>query len=237
MEKHLVHNVKEIYGKKYFVYELLFPNKKRYFGITSKIPKRRWDNGNGYKYQPVYKPICDFGWDNIKHNILYSNLSFLDAQNKEKELIKKYQTFKEQYGYNIETGGFNGEVNKVSKIKVAQYSLDGKLIEIFDSYSDAERKTKIKGNNISMCIKNGKTAGGYQWRKEDSEFVKEIPPYNTFNKNGKAKEIIQILDGEEIKNWSSLTEAAKFIRRSTSSLLYSLKNGTKCAGYNWKYKE
>lgn len=35
-------------GKKYIVYVHIFPNGKKYFGITSKAPNQRWENGKGY---------------------------------------------------------------------------------------------------------------------------------------------------------------------------------------------
>ena len=40
--------------KKWIVYVHIFPNGKLYFGITSKKPNARWENGNGYSdNQPV----------------------------------------------------------------------------------------------------------------------------------------------------------------------------------------
>ena len=35
----------------------IFPNGKRYIGITSRKPTERWHNGKGYKKQFVYKAI------------------------------------------------------------------------------------------------------------------------------------------------------------------------------------
>lgn len=42
-------------NKKFCVYEHLFPNGKRYIGITSKNLEARWENGNGYHQK---KPTC-----------------------------------------------------------------------------------------------------------------------------------------------------------------------------------
>ena len=41
----------------YYVYELIFPNGKRYIRLTGQKPESRWKNGRGYKSQLVYKPI------------------------------------------------------------------------------------------------------------------------------------------------------------------------------------
>ena len=37
--------------KNYVVYCHIFPNKKRYVGITSQKPEYRWNNGKGYRTQ------------------------------------------------------------------------------------------------------------------------------------------------------------------------------------------
>ena len=52
------------------------------------------------------------------------------------------------------------------KIKVAQYSLEGKLLNVFDSIMQAEKVTQINNGNISAVIRGkGKTAGGYMWKR------------------------------------------------------------------------
>jgi transcriptional regulator with XRE-family HTH domain len=98
-------------NKKFCVYEHLFPNGKRYIGITSKKPNARWENGRGYSesHQNVmYKAIQKYGWDNIQHNILFENLTFEEAKQKEIELIKQYHTYvhdENSMGYNMTLGG------------------------------------------------------------------------------------------------------------------------------------
>lgn len=53
--------------RKYIVYIHIFPNGKRYVGLTTQDVDSRWRNGEGYKHQFVYKPIKKYGWNNIKH--------------------------------------------------------------------------------------------------------------------------------------------------------------------------
>lgn len=68
---------------------------------------QRWGNkGNGYKNQPVYDAILEFGWENIKHYILEENLNLVDAQILEKEYIIKYNSIEK--GYNVSEGGGAG---------------------------------------------------------------------------------------------------------------------------------
>ena len=84
----------------------IVPNKRRYIGITHQKPERRWRGGMHYSYNKrFFSVIVQYGWDNIKHEILYENLTKEEAEQKEKELIKKYKTNQEEYGYNMTSGG------------------------------------------------------------------------------------------------------------------------------------
>lgn len=52
-----------------------------------------------------------------------------------------------------------------TKVPVAQYTLDGKLIKIFPSYTQAGKETGIRNGNISLAARGKRhTAGGYIWR-------------------------------------------------------------------------
>lgn len=78
-------------------------NNKCYVGI-SKNPKKRWNNGLGYKEQyKFYNAIKKYGWDSFKHIILMQNLTLEQAWQKEKEYIKKYNSIED--GYNVSEGG------------------------------------------------------------------------------------------------------------------------------------
>lgn len=92
-------------------------NGKRYIGITSRSPEKRWGkNGNEYitNKQPAFaRAIQKYGWDNFSHVILFDGLSKTDACEKEIELIEKYKTnctkYKNpSYGYNMSDGGQSG---------------------------------------------------------------------------------------------------------------------------------
>lgn len=105
----------------YIVYMHRFPNGKVYIGITSKKPEDRWENGRGYQTQNVYKAILKYGWDNIEHIILFSDLSRKDAEKKEIELISLYRSADPKYGYNIDLGGnCAGKHSKQTCKKISQ---------------------------------------------------------------------------------------------------------------------
>lgn len=93
--------------KKYYVYKHTFPNNKVYIGITRQEPEKRWKNGLGYNaHQPIMKrAIKKYGWQNIKHEILFENLTKEQACKKEIELITLYDSTNKQKGYNVSQGG------------------------------------------------------------------------------------------------------------------------------------
>lgn len=94
------------------VYIHIFPNNKRYVGITGQALSARWRvNGNGYKPQRfMYKAIKKYGWENIKHVIVAEKLSASEAGELEKKLIARYNTTDPDYGYNQSTGGENSPI-------------------------------------------------------------------------------------------------------------------------------
>lgn len=88
-------------------------NGKRYVGITSMPPKRRWANGRGYRSNRLfYRAIQKYGWDGFAHEILESGLTKQSAYEKEIALIQSMQLTDPKYGYNLDRGG-NGS-NRVT---------------------------------------------------------------------------------------------------------------------------
>ena len=91
--------------KDYCVYKHETPNGKVYIGQTCKKPNERWSNGYGYKGQVFYNAVLKYGWENIKHEILFEGLSKEEADEKEIEMIAFYNSCNSKYGYNISFGG------------------------------------------------------------------------------------------------------------------------------------
>lgn len=81
-------------------------NNKAYIGTTQQNPKRRWQNGYGYKNNShFWRAIEKYGWNNFEHIIFADYLSQNDASHIEKLLISLYNTTNHEYGYNISAGG------------------------------------------------------------------------------------------------------------------------------------
>ena len=64
--------------KRFYLYRHTTPSGKIYIGITCQKPENRWNNGGGYfnaVKTPLKSSIIKYGWENIKHEILFSNLT------------------------------------------------------------------------------------------------------------------------------------------------------------------
>lgn len=109
--------------KKYCVY--IHTNKlngKKYIGQTCcKNPNERWANGKGYNSnEHFYRAIKKYGWDNFEHEIIYQNLTHEEANEIECELINKYNTLNEKFGYNKKEGGSYGSHTEETKKKISK---------------------------------------------------------------------------------------------------------------------
>lgn len=93
----------------YKVYMHTCPNNKVYVGLTRQPIEKRWGKGKNYQNTPYfYNAIKKYGWDNIKHEVLFENLTKQEAEQKEIELIALYNSSNRNFGYNIERGGKAG---------------------------------------------------------------------------------------------------------------------------------
>ena len=104
--------------KKYSVYVHTFPNGKKYVGVTCLPVNARWCNGKGYdNHKKMSEAIKEFGWENVKHEIVSEKLTQTEASEKEKELIKELRTTEDDYGYNSSVGGVYNKKFAVEETK------------------------------------------------------------------------------------------------------------------------
>lgn len=106
--------------KEYCVYKHTTPNGKVYIGQTKQSPKYRWQNGEGYRNQIFYYAIKKYGWNNIKHEILFENLTKEEADKIEIELIDIYNSTNSKYGYNKDLGGSSHSEETGKKISMSK---------------------------------------------------------------------------------------------------------------------
>lgn len=94
--------------RNYKVYMHTVPNGKKYVGITKQDVKKRWLCGRGYTGNSrFYAAIQKFGWDNIKHEVLFDNLTQEEAYKLEIEMIALNESNNPSFGYNQTAGGAN----------------------------------------------------------------------------------------------------------------------------------
>lgn len=97
-------------------------NGKKYIGQTKMKPEERWGS-KGHRYRECthfFNAIKKWGFDNFEHEIVYSGLSHIEANEKEQELIELYNTRNLKYGYNLREGGSNGGLSEESKRKLSE---------------------------------------------------------------------------------------------------------------------
>jgi len=204
--------------RKYTLYCHRTPENKAYIGITSLLPKHRWNSGHGYTGSKFGNAVEEFGWSNIESHILFENLSKDDACRLEILLIKMFDTTNDEFGYNVSSGG---EVNYHSlevREKISK-KVSGKLNGMYGSNQSGEnnpmygvtpwnkgipRTDEVK-NKISQKMK-GRYVGG---------------------KNPNAKAVECITTG---KTFPSIVDAANYYNVSKDCIGANCRGRTKSAG-------
>lgn len=232
----------------YIVYIHTTPNGKRYVGITSQKPTARFQNGLGYKKSlRFYGAIQKYGWENIRHNILFENLSKEEAEKKEIELIALYKSNNRKYGYNIANGGNTiGTLAQETKNKLALAHIGTKAsAETRKKQSERHIKENLSADTLQ------KMRESHIGKKKSTDEKIKIGNSNRGKKNTplsikkminakrhKAKPFIQYTkDGTCVKEYSSLSAYERETGRNKRQIGRCLKGECETAyGYIWKYK-
>lgn len=180
-------------------------------------------------------------------------LTIDELNEKETYYIKKFDSYKN--GYNMSFGGDSvsgysrpsGKDCPNSK-KVCQIRLDGKLIKIWDSATEASNELNISLSSMSnVCNnkkrrKNGdvaKTAGGYVWVFEkDYDQCKDYSVNRPKQNMGHgSKEVLLLSDsGDIIQEFYSINYAAEELGMSVESVRQTCMHKYKKPRYNLVFK-
>lgn len=215
----------------YKVYCHIFPNKKMYIGITQQDVYKRWKRGKGYEKQKcVYSAIKKYGWDNIKHIILFDNLTKNEAETKEIELIRIFKTNNRCFGYNIANGGnCSGTVSDETKAKISK-AHKGK--HYYQGYWKGKKLSDEHRKKLSLSHKGQKSIITETTKKKISKTLQghEVT-YETRKKI--AKPVICIETG---KIYYSAREASKQtnVQYKNISSVCNKKRKT-AGGYHWEF--
>lgn len=249
-------------SKEFMVYRHISPSNKVYVGITCQQANHRWKRGKGYPANCYFTHAIEkYGWDNIKHEILFSHLKESDAKMIEIDLIFYYK--KNGICYNITDGGegvvglhnlvSQGTKDKISHTLKGKYS--GRNSPNYGKHLSDETKRKMsesqKGEKNGfyhkrhseesirkMSIAHSMHKCSEETKKKHSEIMKS-ERVQEMRKKKIMKPVYQIdrISGEIIKEWESATTAAKELGLSQgyiNNVLRGLRNH--CGGFCWKYK-
>jgi hypothetical protein len=204
--------------------------------------------------QHLRRSIKKFGFDAFEVVEVFDTAETIKELNeKESYYICLFDSYKN--GYNQSFGGDSvsgyerpkGKECKNSK-RVCQISLDGKLIKIWDSATEATYKLGINPSSLSnVCRgkkrrKNGdiaKTAGGFVW-----VFEKDYDPCKDYSINrprqnmGHSAKIVLLLsnDGDVVKEFYSINEAARELEIAVESVRKICQHKIKNPRYKLMYK-
>lgn len=197
----------------YCVYKHTCPNGKAYIGITSRPPKSRWKSGYGYESNKhFFNAIRVFGWQNIKHEVLYSGLSKEEACAAEIELISKLDTTNPEKGYNHSSGGEGGAAGVACSVEHRRRLRDA-------MFASERHKEAVK--------RNGMARRGIALTDECKKKLSE----------SHSKHIIMQYDknGTLINCFNNSYDAANALGLSRSTITYACNGRLKTAGgYVWK---
>lgn len=193
-------------------------NGKMYVGITSRSTQARWGkNGAGYKESPKFwRAIQKYGWDNFEHEIIAEHLSEREAKNFEKILIKHGNLQNDQFGYNMSAGG-----DGVIGVPVTDETRE-KMRRAYYNMSE-ESKRKFRENRFG--IKLSESHKNHIREAVMGKGTKKVCQYS--------------LEGEFIKEWDSLTEAAnqEDIQLSDISSCCHRTRKRQAGGYQWRFSD
>jgi len=196
----------------YIVYKHTSPVGKIYIGITKMNPIRRWANGLGYKNcSHFFNAILKYGWDSIRHEILYTGLTQEEAEYKEKELIIKYNSNNPDFGYNIQLGGY-GNNNGIKRTpEQIQHYIEGAKKRPKRHHLSEEHK-----RNISKSLVGNKRAANLTCNR------KAVLQYS--------------LDGRLLATYSHAAKASEIVGCDKSSINRACRENNSKNVENTKYK-
>ena len=252
-------------------------NGKKYIGITSKSTKARWGiNGNNYLvkdasgnyvHPAMAHAINKYNdWDNDwLHDIVYDNLTEIEAKSMEVELIAKYKTNCRRYnnptyGYNCTDGGEGSAgriASKETKEKIRKRAIE-RLLDPNNnpSYGSGEPVVQLTtdGRFVAEFVsasEAGKINNVHEgpirascYSKTGSPygyiwlFKKDYNPNNTYKPGNKIfKQVVQLTKtGEFVSKYDSVIEASKATNVAAQSISNCCNGDILSAGdFIWVY--
>ena len=187
---------------------------------------------------PLHKDIREYGWDNFSYEVLLE-CKVGELSIKEQELITAASILSKDLLYNRR--------NDYVASKIGQYTLNGKLIKVWNSTKELRDAGFIEiGNITKSCRGDIKISVGYVWRFvehiDEAKAQEEAMCAQKVKTGGQRHEIIQydLSTHAVINRFSSGRAAALALGKAagTSPILNTCKGKQRQAyGYGWAYAE
>lgn len=229
----------------YIVYKHTSPSNKVYIGISKYDPKYRWLNGRGYKHQSrFFNAIIKYGWLNIKHEVLFSNLTKKEALDKEEELIQSYRSYDKRYGYNIALrGAIYGENNNGQRCNsrrkeiapIPQWKNIGKIVIKKNTQGDT---ICVYRSVHELAIELQEPIETLRTRLNKLKVLHYPECTYEYAKCQTPKVEMLTMSGELIKVFDSLVEAYKYVDRVNKGFITQVCVGKResYVGYKWRFR-
>lgn len=233
---------------------------KKHFSCSEDFKKKRSERLLGKTYEELYgkekaKEIkLKQREKQIGHKSSTKGKTYVEIYGQEKtdQINKKRNESRISYKHSNET---KEKIRKKRYHAVLQYTLSGIFIAQYKSIYDAKMMSGAK-NISSVCLAEGGTSGGYQWRYKNSDKINyKIKPITVLKKpqteeakkrikEARSKQNMSHLkkaicvfsfDGYFIKKFDSITEAKKWI--GNNSVYYHLTLNKPSGKYIWVYEK
>lgn len=132
---------------------------------------------------------------------------------------------------------------KQNVLKICQYTLDRKLIKVWNSYKELKENGFNTSQISGICnqSRGKRTCNGYIWCFEGYDFsdgyfdILDVYKNNGTEKRKRKVIMIDKITLEEIMTFESITSAANYVGVGCSNILVAIKNNKTSGGYRWKY--
>jgi len=148
-------------------------NNKLYFGVTQQSLIKRWQqhkcNSNKKSYH-LYNAIKKYGFEKFTIEVVFNCKTKEEMFSKEKELIYKYKTNDNNFGYNNSLGGessrYGCKLTEEQKAKISLYQ------------KNRNRTPHSEETKIKIGLANKKNKISEQHKRKISEKLKGRTPWN-----------------------------------------------------------
>lgn len=213
-------------GRVYIIVSVL--SQRVYVGSTTKTFEERWKSYKSLTCKTqtlLYRSLKKYGIENhIFHKAWEGDITIMLKV--EAKVGRLYNVLDSNFGLNCKLPKESDKYYSVNKETRQRISKSKKG----QSAGDKNYFFGKKGELSPMFVKTGEKHHNFG-KAQSKEWIEN-------NANSRKRALIQYsLNGEFIKEWSSIKEAGETLKIARSNISFCLKKENRCAhGFKWKYK-